>query len=446
MIARRPRSGGDRLRATRTSGRSSRPRTSWRSSGSPRRERRRDHLAGRRLAGRRSPRAWRRSSAFRIRSTPRPRRSSRRSRGSASASPRRASRSRVRRSSERERPPVGPVRRQGSRPPGPARADRRAHARRSSPAAIEAALEASRSGVYIVEELVDGPEVTVNAVSIDGAFHPLAVADRLTAEPPRSASRWRTPGLVASKRQSRDRGGSRRRPRRSGSRNGPTYTQILVGRGRVRAWLSWPRGSAAATTRSSSRPRPASKLNDLALDFALGDERLLVSRHKVVATGARASASSSRRKGSCAPSRASGGRARRRGRAATCGSTASRASVRAVAAGRRTAPARDRRRRQPRRRAGACSRAAERNTLRRRDGRRRDDAARLPAARDRRGGDRGRRRDAPLRLADDRPACGAARGADGRLPRREARARGRVRHRGDAPRARRARRSAPATR
>jgi biotin carboxylase len=33
------------------------------------------------------------------------------------------------------------------------------------PSAIEAALEASRNGTYIVEEYVDGPEVTVNAVS-----------------------------------------------------------------------------------------------------------------------------------------------------------------------------------------------------------------------------------------------------------------------------------------
>ena len=57
------------------------------------------------------------------------------------------------------------------------------------PAAIEAALEASRNGAYIVEEYVDGPEVTVNAVSVDGVFHPLAVTDRLTAEPARVRGR-----------------------------------------------------------------------------------------------------------------------------------------------------------------------------------------------------------------------------------------------------------------
>ena len=52
------------------------------------------------------------------------------------------------------------------------------------PAAIARAIEESRSGFAIVEELVDGPEVTVNAFSVRGEFHPLTVTDRLTAEPP----------------------------------------------------------------------------------------------------------------------------------------------------------------------------------------------------------------------------------------------------------------------
>jgi biotin carboxylase len=50
--------------------------------------------------------------------------------------------------------------------------------------AIAAALEASRSGSALVEELVDGPEVTVNAFSVDGELVPLTVTDRITAEPP----------------------------------------------------------------------------------------------------------------------------------------------------------------------------------------------------------------------------------------------------------------------
>jgi biotin carboxylase len=52
------------------------------------------------------------------------------------------------------------------------------------PAAVERAVEESRSGVALVEEVVDGPEVTVNAFSVRGEFHSLTVTDRLTAEPP----------------------------------------------------------------------------------------------------------------------------------------------------------------------------------------------------------------------------------------------------------------------
>lgn len=50
--------------------------------------------------------------------------------------------------------------------------------------AVAAAREESRGGGVLVEELVDGPEVTVNAISVDGRFVPLLVTDRLTAEPP----------------------------------------------------------------------------------------------------------------------------------------------------------------------------------------------------------------------------------------------------------------------
>jgi biotin carboxylase len=52
------------------------------------------------------------------------------------------------------------------------------------PAAVAAAIAESRSGIALVEEIVDGPEVTVNAFSVRGEFHPLTVTDRLTAEPP----------------------------------------------------------------------------------------------------------------------------------------------------------------------------------------------------------------------------------------------------------------------
>jgi biotin carboxylase len=56
------------------------------------------------------------------------------------------------------------------------------------PAALEPAIEtargAARSGIALVEELVDGPEVTVVGFSIDGTFTALTVTDRITAELP----------------------------------------------------------------------------------------------------------------------------------------------------------------------------------------------------------------------------------------------------------------------
>ena len=100
------------------------------------------------------------------------------------------------------------------------------------PAAIEAAIAASRNGAFIAEELVEGPEVTVNAISIDGVFHPLAVTDRLTADPPAFgvalAHVWPsddacvpgTQALVELARQAAE---------ALGIRNGPTYTQIRIG-------------------------------------------------------------------------------------------------------------------------------------------------------------------------------------------------------------------------
>jgi biotin carboxylase len=51
-------------------------------------------------------------------------------------------------------------------------------------AAVERALAESRTGSCLIEELVEGPEVTVNGFSVDGRFQTLTVTDRLVAEPP----------------------------------------------------------------------------------------------------------------------------------------------------------------------------------------------------------------------------------------------------------------------
>jgi biotin carboxylase len=91
--------------------------------------------------------------------------------------------------------------------------------------AVDAALAASRAGQALVEEYVDGPEVTVNAFSVDGTFHPLTVTDRLTADPPAFgvalAHVWPSEHDIADV--------ARGAAEAIGLRDGPTYTQIRVG-------------------------------------------------------------------------------------------------------------------------------------------------------------------------------------------------------------------------
>lgn len=95
------------------------------------------------------------------------------------------------------------------------------------PALVRAA-EASRTGSILVEELADGPELTVNAFSVDRRFHPLTVTDRLTAEPPAFgvalAHAW--PSAIATDASVE---AARSAAEAVGIRNGPTYTQIRIG-------------------------------------------------------------------------------------------------------------------------------------------------------------------------------------------------------------------------
>ena len=94
--------------------------------------------------------------------------------------------------------------------------------------ALATALAESRGGAVIAEEHVEGPEVTVNAVSVDGRFVPLTVTDRLTAEPPAFGvalahawpSRHDTTAAVAA---------AGAAVAAVGIRNGPSYTQLRLG-------------------------------------------------------------------------------------------------------------------------------------------------------------------------------------------------------------------------
>jgi biotin carboxylase len=93
--------------------------------------------------------------------------------------------------------------------------------------ALQTAIAASRSASAVVEEFVGGPELTVNAFSIDGELYPLTVTDRITAEPPAFgvalAHVWPsdedTSPAVAVVRHAVE---------ALGIRNGPTYTQVRI--------------------------------------------------------------------------------------------------------------------------------------------------------------------------------------------------------------------------
>jgi biotin carboxylase len=137
-------------------------------------------------------------------------------------------------------------------------------------AAIETAVAASRNGGYLAEELVEGPEVTVNAVSVDGVFHPLTVTERLTAEPPAFgvalAHAWpcvsETQDLLAAARAAAE---------AIGIRNGPSYTQLRVAPEGPKVLEIAARlggGHDAELVELATGVR----LNELALAFALGEK------------------------------------------------------------------------------------------------------------------------------------------------------------------------------
>ena len=146
------------------------------------------------------------------------------------------------------------------------------------PAAIATARAASRNDTFIAEEYVEGPEVTVNAVSMDGVFHPLTITDRLTAEPPAFgvalAHAWPAKLSVETTQALVD--AARAAAAALAIRNGPTYTQLRVGQ-------DGPRVVELAARLGGGHDAELCELatgvalNDLALDFALGREASVVS-------------------------------------------------------------------------------------------------------------------------------------------------------------------------
>jgi biotin carboxylase len=97
--------------------------------------------------------------------------------------------------------------------------------------AVRTALDASRSATLLVEEHVEGREVTVNAFSSGGHFSPLTVTDRLTAGLPAFGVAlthvWPSelePAQIGAVVEA-----ASAAARAVGIENGPSYTQVLVG-------------------------------------------------------------------------------------------------------------------------------------------------------------------------------------------------------------------------
>ena len=97
--------------------------------------------------------------------------------------------------------------------------------------AVRIALDASRSATLLVEQLVAGREVTVNAFSVGGHFFPLTVTDRLTAALPAFGVAlthvWPSelePAEIGAAVEA-----ASSAARALGIENGPSYTQLLVG-------------------------------------------------------------------------------------------------------------------------------------------------------------------------------------------------------------------------
>jgi biotin carboxylase len=140
-------------------------------------------------------------------------------------------------------------------------------------AAFDTALEAARGPVVLVEKLVAGPELTVNAFSVDGDFHPLTVTDRVVAEPPAFgvalAHVW--PSELADDVVEAAVDVARAAAEAIGVRDGPTYTQVLLGGdGPVVGELAARLGGGHDAELCEAAL--GVDLNGLAIDVALGQE------------------------------------------------------------------------------------------------------------------------------------------------------------------------------
>jgi biotin carboxylase len=135
--------------------------------------------------------------------------------------------------------------------------------------AVANARAAARSGLALVEELVDGPEVTVVGISVDGAYVPLAVTDRIVADPPAFgvalAHVW--PSGVSDTGTVSDTASAA--VRALGIADGPSYTQIRIGPDGPQVIEVAARVGGGHDAELVERATGV-RLNDLVIDAALG--------------------------------------------------------------------------------------------------------------------------------------------------------------------------------
>jgi biotin carboxylase len=140
-------------------------------------------------------------------------------------------------------------------------------------AAVASSLDVSRSGGFLVEQLVSGHELTVNAFLLEGRFHALTITDRHLASPPAFgvalAHSWPSTQPTAQIAQAIE--AARRAAAALGITDGPTYTQVLVSEegpvvGELAARLGG--GHDAELCRAALRV----DLNQLAISAALGEQ------------------------------------------------------------------------------------------------------------------------------------------------------------------------------
>ena len=134
--------------------------------------------------------------------------------------------------------------------------------------ALARAVAESRTGAAVVEELVAGPELTVNGVWVDGAFAPLTVTDRLLAAEPAFgvalAHAWPSGHATEDVVQA-----AARAARALGQRHGPSYVQVRVGPDGPRVLEVALRLGGGHDAELCAEALGVD-LNGLAVDFALG--------------------------------------------------------------------------------------------------------------------------------------------------------------------------------